>query len=107
MDMLLEAKREAASRVANLLRAFANEDRLLLLCHLSQGEMSVSDIEQTLGIRQPSLSQQLSVLRNDGLVATRRDGKRIFYHVTDDKTLSLLDTLFRLYCPSEGSDHAS
>jgi len=78
-----------------------NEDRLLLLCQLSQGEMCVSDLEEALDIRQPTLSQQLGVLRNEGVVATRRDGKRIFYSVADAKVMRVLEVLYQLYCPKE------
>ncbi|OHX13413.1 transcriptional regulator [Chromobacterium sphagni] len=93
--------RAAADQACGLLRALANEDRLLLLCQLSRGEQSVSELEQVVGIRQPTLSQQLGVLRGEGLVATRRDGKRIFYSVADVKALALLTALHRLYCPKK------
>ncbi|WP_047248081.1 ArsR/SmtB family transcription factor [Chromobacterium subtsugae] len=93
--------RAAAGQACGLLRALSNEDRLLLLCQLSQGEQSVGELEQAVGIRQPTLSQQLGVLRNEGLVATRRDGKRIFYAVADPNALSVLATLYQLYCPKE------
>lgn len=97
-ELTVESKRDAASRVSAILRTLANEDRLLLLCHLSQSELSVGEIEEQLGIRQPTLSQQLGVLRNEGLVETRRDGKRIYYRISDPKLTQLLDTLFQLYC---------
>lgn len=91
----------AAGQACGLLRALANEDRLLLLCQLSQGEQSVSELEETVGIRQPTLSQQLGVLRNEGLVATRRDGKRIYYSVADADALAVLATLYQRFCPKE------
>jgi DNA-binding transcriptional ArsR family regulator len=93
--------RTAASETSAILRTLANEDRLLLLCQLSQGEMSVSELENALDIRQPTLSQQLGVLRSENLVQTRRDGKRIFYSVSDPKVLTLLNTLYELYCPKD------
>jgi DNA-binding transcriptional ArsR family regulator len=92
--------RAAAAQATAALRALANEDRLLLLCELSQGEKSVSELEQTLDIHQPTLSQQLGVLRAEGLVSTRREGKFIHYSVADRKALALLDALYRLYCRS-------
>jgi len=92
--------REAADKATAALRALANADRLLLLCQLSQGEKAVSELEALLDIRQPTLSQQLGVLRNEGLVNTRRDGKRIFYSVADPKVLQILGTLYALYCPT-------
>lgn len=95
------ALREAAGAAVATLKVLANEDRLLLLCQLSQGEMCVSDLEATLGIRQPTLSQQLGVLRNEGVVETRREGKQIFYSVADKNLLKVLELLYRLYCPKE------
>jgi ArsR family transcriptional regulator len=83
------------------LKVLANEDRLLLLCQLSQGEMCVGDLELALGIHQPTLSQQLGVLRNEGVVNTRRDGKRISYSLADPKLLQVLELLYTLYCPKE------
>ncbi|MDN6887956.1 metalloregulator ArsR/SmtB family transcription factor [Variovorax sp. CAN2819] len=96
-----EVLRGAAGKAVAALKLLANEDRLLLLCQLSQGEMCVSDLEQTLGIHQPTLSQQLGVLRNEGVVNTRREGKSIFYSVADPAMLELLGVLYRLYCPQE------
>jgi ArsR family transcriptional regulator len=96
-----EALRSAAGKAVGTLKVLANEDRLLLLCQLSQGEMCVSDLEQTLGIRQPTLSQQLGVLRNEGAVRTRREGKNIFYSVADPSMLQVLALLYNLYCPKE------
>ncbi len=94
----MKAMRRAAADATTVLRVLANEDRLLLLCQLSQKEASVGELEALLDIRQPTLSQQLGVLRAEGLVATRRDGKRIFYSVADGKVLDLLQTLYGLYC---------
>ncbi|MET3116511.1 DNA-binding transcriptional ArsR family regulator [Undibacterium sp. GrIS 1.8] len=91
--------RIAAQAASSTLRALGNEDRLLLLCQLSQGEKSVSELEELLDLHQPSLSQQLGVLRTEGLVDTRRDGKRIYYSVADPKVLHLLQLLYDLYCP--------
>ncbi|WP_454908550.1 metalloregulator ArsR/SmtB family transcription factor [Variovorax gossypii] len=96
-----EVLRGAAGRAVVALKLLANEDRLLLLCQLSQGEMCVGDLEQKLGIHQPTLSQQLGVLRNEGVVNTRREGKNIFYSVADPAMLEILAVLYRLYCPKE------
>ncbi|CAI1797387.1 Biofilm growth-associated repressor [Serratia quinivorans] len=94
--------RQAAAQAGTLLRTLGNEDRLLLLCQLSQGEMSVGELAQALEIRQPTLSQQLGVLRQEGLVSTRREGKQIYYVVSDEKALVVLNTLYQLYCPASG-----
>jgi len=96
-----EALRGAADQAVGVLKLLANPERLLLLCQLSQGEMCVSDLEQALDIHQPTLSQQLGVLRNEGVVQTRREGKNIFYSVADPAVLQILALLYRLYCPKE------
>ena len=96
-----EALRGAAGQAVGVLKLLANPERLLLLCQLSQGEMCVSDLEQALDIHQPTLSQQLGVLRNEGVVTTRREGKNIFYSVADPAVLQILALLYRLYCPKE------
>ena len=95
----ISAMRAAAGETATVLRVLSNEDRLLLLCQMSQGEYSVGELEELLDIRQPTLSQQLTVLRAEGLVDTRREGKRIYYRVSDQKVLMILTTLYQLYCP--------
>jgi ArsR family transcriptional regulator len=81
------------------LKVLANEDRLLLLCQLSHGEMCVSELEQRLDIVQPTLSQQLGVLRNEGVVVTRREGKNVYYRCADPALLSVMTLLYGLYCP--------
>jgi ArsR family transcriptional regulator len=93
--------RRAAGEAVGALKVLANEDRLMLLCQLSRGEMCVGELEEALGIRQPTLSQQLAVLRNDNVVATRREGKQIFYSIRDAALLEILAVLYNLYCPKE------
>lgn len=90
--------RAAAVEASGLLKVLANPERLLLLCELSQGERCVSELEEELGIGQPTLSQQLSVLRAERLVDTRREGRWIYYAIRDPKVLTLLQTLYRLFC---------
>ncbi len=94
----LRKVRKAAAEAAGVLRLLANEDRLSILCQLTQGEACVSDLETILGIKQPTLSQQLGVLRNDEIVATRRDGKNIYYRVSDQRVLVLLQVMYDLFC---------
>jgi len=94
----IEKMRSAAGEVSALLHTLANENRLLLLCQLSQGEKSVGELEALLDLHQPTLSQQLGVLRSEGRVSTRRDGKRIYYSVSDARLLALLNALYGLYC---------
>ena len=79
----------AATEAAALLKALANPDRLLLLCSLVEDECNVFGLETLTGIRQPTLSQQLGVLRDEGLVDTRRDGKFVFYRIASPPAASL------------------
>lgn len=95
----LDAMRIAAELACGHLRMLANADRLLLLCQLSQGERSVGELEELLDIHQPTLSQQLGVLRNEGLVNVRRDGKRMFYSIAEPRVLKILSLMYELYCP--------
>ena len=94
MAQLQERSQEAAA----LLKALANPDRLMLLCHLQCAEHMVAKLGDITGIAQPTLSQQLGVLRNEGLVATRREGKFIHYRVASPAVRAILRTLYRLYC---------
>jgi DNA-binding transcriptional ArsR family regulator len=96
----LGALQEKAGQAARLLRLLANENRLLLLCHLvAQGEMTVGALAEAVGLSQPALSQHLALLREDGLVATRRDAQAVFYRLADPRAASLLSVLRDLYCP--------
>ncbi len=96
-----EILRHAADEAVSALKLLANVERMLLLCQLSQGEMCVSELETQLDIRQPTLSQQLGVLRTEGVVGTRRQGKNIYYSVADPSVLEILAVLYRLYCFKE------
>lgn len=91
--------RDVAGEAVSSLKVLANEDRLLLLCQLSRGEMCVGELEACLDIHQPTLSQQLGVLRSEGVVSTRREGKRVFYRIADEKLLRVLGALYVIFCP--------
>ena len=94
----LQAQAEQAVQAAALLKVMANPDRLLLLCQMVEGERSVAELGEATGLQQPSLSQQLAVLRREGLVETRRDGKFIHYRVASPAVLALLTTLYQQFC---------
>ena len=96
----IDVMRDSAETVVTILKSLANTDRLLILCHLSQQELNVSQIEEITQIRQPTLSQQLMMLRKSDVVNTRRDGKQIYYTIKDPKLVEVLSTLYRLYCPA-------
>ena len=95
------AMRESAARACQMLKILANEDRLIILCQLIQGEKNVGELEALLGIRQPTLSQQLTVLREEGLVRTERKGKYIFYSLASNEVIQIMQTLYRIYCGSD------
>ena len=91
----------AAGEASKLLKVLSNPDRMLLLCQMTQGEFSVKELETINGILQPTLSQQLTVLREERLVNTRREGKQIFYSISSSEALAVLQVLYQLYCPTE------
>lgn len=92
---------QSAAQAAAFLKTLAHEGRLMILCHLSAGEKSVGELEALLNIRQAAVSQMLARLRDDGLVATRRDGKTIFYSLNDGNTEQMINLLYGLFCSSE------
>ncbi|MBB4187575.1 sulfite-sensing transcriptional repressor BigR [Sinorhizobium terangae] len=89
---------ERAGDAAALLKTLANQNRLMIICTLVEGEHSVGKLEEMLGIHQPTLSQQLTVLRESGIVATRRDAKQIFYRLAEDKAARLVIALYEIFC---------
>jgi DNA-binding transcriptional ArsR family regulator len=97
----LATMQAGAADACALLKVLANPDRLLLMCQLSQGELSVGELEEQLGIRQPTLSQQLGVLRENELVAARREGKNIFYSVASPEALAVMGVLYEQFCPKQ------
>lgn len=102
MMIEIDAMHGAAADASRLLKALANPDRLMLLCRLSQGEASVGELEADLGILQPTLSQQLTVLREEALVETRREGKHIYYSVRSSQALAVLKVLYDQFCTRKG-----
>jgi len=94
----LEDMRSAAQAACGLMKVLANPDRLMILCQLAQGEKRVGELEDELGIVQPTLSQQLTVLRDDQLVTTRRDGKNIYYSLASASALAVIQTLYQQFC---------
>ena len=94
----LEAMQIAAGQACGLLKVLANSDRLMLLCQLTQGEHCVSELERILGIQQPTLSQQLGVLREEQLVSKRREGKQFYYSIASAEAMAVLQVLYQLFC---------
>ena len=93
----------ASLQASQLLKSLSHPDRLLLLCQLTQGEYCVGELERLVGLGQPSLSQQLGILRKDKLVATRRDGKQIYYRIASDDALAVLQLLYERFCAKTGA----
>ena len=89
----------SASEAAKLLRALSNERRLMILCQLSDRELAVGHIQTLLGLSQSALSQHLAVLREQGVVATRREGQTIFYRIADPAAVKVVATLAEIFCP--------
>jgi ArsR family transcriptional regulator, virulence genes transcriptional regulator len=92
---------ESAGRAATLLRLLGNERRLMVLCQLADGELSVSDIQSRVGLSQSALSQHLALLREEGVVATRRESQTIYYRIVDHAAMRVIETLAELFCPPE------
>lgn len=92
-----------AEQASALLKAMANERRLVILCSLAQNEMSVGELEAVVGLSQSALSQHLARLRKDELVKTRRSAQTIYYSIRDDAVLSVLKSLHGIYCDGRRS----
>ena len=89
---------ENAARASNFLKAISHEGRLMILCHLSAGEKSVTELEELLSARQAAVSQQLSRLRLEGPVTPRRDGKTIYYRLADDRPQKIMEVVYDMFC---------
>ncbi|MDR2858235.1 MAG: metalloregulator ArsR/SmtB family transcription factor [Novosphingobium sp.] len=92
---------ESAGRAAALLRLLGNEKRLMVLCQLAEGELSVGAIQARIGLSQSALSQHLALLRARGIVATRRESRTIHYRIADPAALRVIQTLAELFCPPQ------
>jgi DNA-binding transcriptional ArsR family regulator len=107
MELQLEKRERAqelnrmvgnAKRASGFLKALAHESRLMILCFLASGEKSVSELEDLLSLRQPTVSQQLARLRADGLVTTRRDGKTIYYNLASEEARVVIGAVYDVFC---------
>lgn len=90
-----------AVQASTLLKTLANEWRLMILCHLTEGERSVGELEKALGLNQSALSQHLAVLRRQNIVKTRRQAQQIYYSIANDKATSIISKLYDLYCAAD------
>jgi|UniRef100_UPI004048C303 DNA-binding transcriptional ArsR family regulator len=94
----LKKMQASAEDACRLMKVLSNRDRMMLLCEMAKGEKCVGDLEAALDLHQPTLSQQLTVLRKEKLVSTRREGKQIYYSITSKVALSVIALLYRHYC---------
>lgn len=99
--MNLKQMRETAPRVSELMKVLSNEHRLMILCQLAEGEKSVGELAELLSVRQAALSQQLALLRKDGMVRTRRQAQNVFYSLAREDVRSLMGFLYETYCSVE------
>ena len=97
-DAQLDEMLDNATRATNFLKAIGHEGRLMILCHLATGEKSVTELEDLLSARQAAVSQQLGRLRLEGLVQPRREGKTIYYSLTDDRCKRMISLVYELFC---------
>jgi DNA-binding transcriptional ArsR family regulator len=94
----LERMRSNAKRATDFLKALAHESRLMILCILAEGEKSVTELEHELGLRQPTVSQQLARLRADGMVTTRRNGKTVYYSLASAEARVVIGAIYDVFC---------
>ena len=97
----MEKMVQNALQASNFLKAISHEGRLMILCHLASGEKTVTELEDLLSARQAAVSQQLSRLRLEGLVTPRREGKTIYYRLTDDRPRQIIEVVYDLFCRSD------
>lgn len=93
-----EAMQRSASDAVSLLKGLANESRLMIMCVLSEGEVSVGQLNQRIKLSQSALSQHLAVLREQGLVKTRRESQTIYYSLADTAAMNIVELLHDTYC---------
>ncbi|MCT4654959.1 MAG: metalloregulator ArsR/SmtB family transcription factor [Cohaesibacter sp.] len=98
LDSDMEKMERNATSASNFLKAIGHEGRMMILCYLVTGEKSVTELEDLLSARQAAVSQQLSRLRLEGLITPRREGKSIYYRLTDDRSKQIMEVVYDLFC---------
>lgn len=98
MDLPLELMQENAGRASSLLKSMANESRLMILCQLSQGEMTVGDLAKKIPLSQSALSQHLGLLRRENLVKTRRESQFVWYSLDSEEAKAIIGVLYDMFC---------
>ena len=101
LDFDPEDMADSAQQATDFLKAIAHEGRLMILCRLSQGECSVTELEELLSARQAAVSQQLARLRLEGIVGTRREGKSVYYFLAEPRVKRLIPLLYDMFCADD------
>lgn len=97
-DVVLDEMGEKARKATEFLKALAHEGRLMILCNLIEGEKSVTDLEERLDMRQPTVSQQLARLRLERIIEARRDGRQTYYRISDPRAAKLVAEMYKIFC---------
>jgi DNA-binding transcriptional ArsR family regulator len=97
--------RQNVAQAVNLLKSLANDSRLMIMCVLAEGELSVGALNERIALSQSALSQHLALLRDRGLVRTRRESQTIYYSLADTDAIDLIEKLHDIYCSSERSQN--
>ena len=100
----IDAMMDSAKEATDFLKALAHEGRLMILCRLVEGECSVAEFEAMLSARQAAVSQQLTRLRLEGLVKTRRDGKTMYYSIADERVSAMVGHIYKMFCGDIGKN---
>jgi DNA-binding transcriptional ArsR family regulator len=103
-DIDLDQMAQSANRASALMKTLGHKDRLMILCHLADGEKSVGQIAKLLEISQSPLSQHLSRMRKEGLVVTRREAQTIFYSLKSGEASRIVEVLYELFCAPAGCE---
>lgn len=101
--MNIKEMEAAAEKVSDLMKVLSNAKRLMVLCQLAEGEKSVGELAQLIGVREQAMSQQLALLRKDGLVKTRRNGQTVYYTLARGDIRALMEFLYTTYCGTPGA----
>ncbi|HUS96679.1 MAG TPA: metalloregulator ArsR/SmtB family transcription factor [Hyphomicrobiaceae bacterium] len=103
-DSHLDEMSENAKLATAFLKALGHEGRLMILCYLASGEKSVTALEDLLSLRQPAVSQQLARLRSDNIISARRDGKTIYYSISDERARRMMELVYEMFCENTPKD---
>ena len=105
--MQLQEMAYTARHVSGLLKLLSHSDRLMALCHLAQGEMAAGALAEAVGMKPPAMSQQLAILRREGIIASRRDGQTIYYRIENEDAVAIMSFLYDRFCGDEATSETS